>query len=101
MRTNTLRCGYSFWEPGLMKDEKTGKLTGIFYDFIEAIGQHTGIKIVWVEEIGFGDIPSALNSSRIDVVGFGAWPKATMAREVLFTEPTYFLPINHGWRIIF
>jgi ABC-type amino acid transport substrate-binding protein len=25
---------------------------------------------------------------------FGAWPKATTAREVLFTEPTYFLPIN-------
>lgn len=25
---------------------------------------------------------------------FGAWPKATTAKEVLFTEPTYFLPIN-------
>ncbi len=94
IRTNTLRCGYGFWEPGFSKDLKTGKLTGIFYDFLIAIGQHTGLKIDWVEEVGWGDYPAALNSGRIDAMCFGAWPKATIAKEVLFTEPTYFLPIN-------
>lgn len=93
MRTNTLRCGYGFWEPGFSQDLQTGKLSGIFYDYLEAIGKHTGLKIEWAEEVGWGDFPTALNNGRIDAMCFGAWPKATTAREVLFTEPTYFLPI--------
>ena len=94
IRTNTLRCGYGFWEPGLSRDPATGKIRGIFYDYLEAIGRHTSLKIEWTEEIGWGDFPAALNEGRIDAMCFGAWPKATTAREVLFTEPTYYLPIN-------
>lgn len=94
MQNKTLRCGYGIWSPGLVKDAKTGKLGGVFYDYLEAIGQHTGIKIEWAEEVGWGDFPAALNAGRIDAMCFGAWPKATTAKEVLFTEPTYFLPIN-------
>jgi ABC-type amino acid transport substrate-binding protein len=94
MKSNTLRCGYGFWPPGFFRDTKTGKLSGIFYDYLIAIGQHTGLKIEWAEEVGWGDFPAALNNGRIDAMCFGAWPKATTAREVLFTEPTYYLPIN-------
>jgi len=94
MRTNTLRCGYGFWEPGFSKNLETGQLTGIFYDYMNAIGQHTGLKVEYTEELGWGDFPAALNSGRIDAMCFGAWPKAHMAREVLFTEPTYYLPID-------
>jgi ABC-type amino acid transport substrate-binding protein len=93
-RTNTLRCGYGIWEPGFCRDPKTGELSGIFHDYIEAIGRHLNLKIEWTEELGWGDFPAALNAGRIDVMGFGAWPKASQAREVLFTEPTYYLPIN-------
>lgn len=94
VRTNTLRCGYGIWKPGLFKDPQTGKLSGIFYDYLEAIGAHTGIKIEWTEEVGWGDFPAALNGRRIDAMCFGAWPKALIAKDVLFTEPTYYLPIN-------
>lgn len=94
VRTNTLRCGYGIWEPGLSKDMATGKLKGIFYEYLELIGQHTGLNIVWTEEVPWGDYPAALNSGRIDAMCFGAWPKANLAREVLFTEPTYYLPIK-------
>ncbi len=94
IRTNTLRCGYGFWEPGLSRDPATGKIRGIFYEYLEAIGRHTGLKIEWTEEVGWGDFPTALNEGRIDAMCFGAWPKATTAREVLFTESTYYLPIN-------
>lgn len=94
MRSNTLRCGYGLWEPGFSKDPNTGKLKGIFYDYLEAIGKHTGLKVEYAEEIAWGDYPTALNSGRIDAMVFGAWPKANLAREVLFTEPTYYLPIN-------
>lgn len=94
IRTNTLRCGYGIWEPGLSKDLLTGKLKGIFFEYLEAIGRHTGLNITWTEEIAWGDYPTALNSGRIDAMCFGAWPKANIAREVLFTEPTYYLPIK-------
>ncbi|MDD3181877.1 MAG: transporter substrate-binding domain-containing protein [Alphaproteobacteria bacterium] len=94
IRTNTLRCGYGIWEPGLSKDMITGNLKGIFFEYLEAIGKHTGLNIVWTEEVAWGDYPEALNSGRIDAMCFGAWPKANIAREVLFTEPTYYLPIK-------
>jgi len=94
IRTNTLRCGYGIWEPGLSKDMITGKLKGIFYEYLDLIGKHTGLNIVWTEEIPWGDYPTALNSGRIDAMCFGAWPKANIAREVLFTEATYYLPIK-------
>lgn len=94
MRTNTLRCGYGIWAPGLTKDAQTGQLGGIFYDYLNAIGQHTGIKIEWASEVGWGDFPAALNSGRIDAMCFGAWPKAQTAKEVLFTKSVYTLPIR-------
>jgi ABC-type amino acid transport substrate-binding protein len=94
LRTNTLRCGYGIWAPGLTKDPATGQLGGIYYDFLEAIGAHTGLKIEWTEEVGWGDYPAALDSGRIDAMCFGAWPKASIARQVMFTKPTYYLPIN-------
>jgi len=99
LRTNTLRCGYGIWAPGLIKDAQTGKLSGIFYDYLEAIGKHTGLKIEWTGEVGWGDFPEALNSGRIDAMCFGAWPKAMTAREVMFTEPVYYLPINAYVRV--
>ncbi|MDX2027263.1 MAG: transporter substrate-binding domain-containing protein [Alphaproteobacteria bacterium] len=94
MRTNTLRCGYGIWAPGLIKDAKTGELSGIFHDYLEAVAKHAGLKIEWAEEVPWGDYPAALNSGRIDAMCFGAWPKATTARETLFTKPVYYLPIN-------
>ena len=92
-RTNTLRCGYGIWPPGLTKDPQTGKLAGIFYDYLETIGKHTGLKIEWVEEVGWGDFPTALNNGRIDAMCLGAWPKASAAKEVLYTKSVYYLPI--------
>ncbi len=93
-RTNTLRCGYGIWAPGLVKDPLTGKLSGIFYDYLEALGKHAGIKIDWTQEIGWADFPTALNNGRIDAMCFGAWPIAEEAREVLFTKSIYYLPVN-------
>lgn len=94
MRTNVLRCGYAIWEPGFSIDPNTGAMTGIYYDFFLAIGQHTGLKMEWVGEVNWGDYPAALNGGRIDAMCAGLWPKANLAREVLFSDPTYYLPID-------
>lgn len=92
-RTQILRCGYGLWEPGMSRDPVTGALNGIFYDYLLAIGKHTGLTVQFTEEVGWGDYPTALNSGRIDAMCFGAWPKASLAKEVIFTKSTYYLPI--------
>jgi ABC-type amino acid transport substrate-binding protein len=94
LRTGTIRCGYGVWEPALSKDPNTGKLSGIFHDYLEAVGRAAQLKIEWTQEVGLGDFPTALNSGKIDGMCAGMWPKAFAAKEVLFTEPTYYLPIN-------
>jgi len=68
-----LRCGYSPW-PGLLDvDPNTKKLSGVFYDYLNALGKAMDIKVEWTEEVAFGEIPEALNQGRIDAHCSGAW----------------------------
>ena len=50
-KTNTIRCGYSTWDPLFYIDPKTGEKHGIFHDLMEEAGKRLDIKIVWAEEI--------------------------------------------------
>jgi len=43
VETNTLRCGYGEWVPGVYKDLETGQMKGIFVDLINTLGQINGI----------------------------------------------------------
>ncbi len=90
MKTRTLRCGYGIWPPFINKAPNTGKLSGVFYDYTEALGQALGLKIEWVEEISSGEFPSALETGRIDAMCFSVWPNASRAREIDFTDPIYY-----------
>jgi ABC-type amino acid transport substrate-binding protein len=96
MRTQTLRCGYVVWSPSLIKDPNSGKLSGIFYDYTEALGQALHLKIEWAEEVGWGDFPAALNSGRIDAVCAGVWPNAARARVIDFIRPVFYAP-TYAW----
>jgi len=89
-RTGTLRCGYAVW-PGLVeKDPNTGKLSGVFVDFMEELGRVADLKIDWVGEFGWADFIEALNSGKIDAMCAGIWTNAVRGRRVLFTEPIAF-----------
>lgn len=96
MRTQTLRCGYVVWTPSLMKDPNSGQLSGLFYDYTEALGQALHLKIEWTEEIGWGDFPEALNSGRIDAMCGGSWPNASRARVIDFVRPVFYAPV-YAW----
>ena len=37
IRTGEIRCAYAVYEPPLIKDPNTGKLSGIFYDVMEEV----------------------------------------------------------------
>ncbi len=92
-RTQTIRCGYAVWPPLLIKDANSGQLSGMEYDYLQALGEALHLKIDWAEEVGWGDFPAALNAGRIDAFCAGAWPNSSRARQIDFTTPILYQPL--------
>lgn len=92
MKTGVLRCGYGLWAPHLMKDPNTGKMSGIFYDYVEALGKAMDLKIEWTEEVPFGTHIEALRAGRFDAWCFD-WPDAARGKFVDYTHPVYYVAI--------
>jgi len=81
-----IRVGYIVYPPLLIKDEESGKLSGISYDLIEAAAQQLNLKTNWVEEVGWGTAIEGLKTKRYDILGTQMWPNSARAREALFSE---------------
>ncbi len=94
MRTNTLRCGYIVYPPGLIKDLNTGKMSGISYDIMTRLGRDLGFKIVWTEEVGTVSMIEGLETGRYDLVCTSVWAESGRGKRALFTTPLYFTEIN-------
>ncbi|MCI5060578.1 MAG: transporter substrate-binding domain-containing protein, partial [Alphaproteobacteria bacterium] len=67
-KSRKIRCGYGIWHPTIIKDPATGEMSGIIYEYVEALGTALGLEIEWTEEIGWGEFPTALKTGRIDVM---------------------------------
>jgi ABC-type amino acid transport substrate-binding protein len=93
VRTQTLRCGYAFWEGAVMKDD-TGTLHGPWVEVTKALGEATGLKIEWASEVGWGDVGAALKSGKIDAMCAGMWSSAMKAKEISFSNPAAFQGIE-------
>lgn len=85
-----IRASYLIYSPYFRKDPNTGKLSGIFHDVMEAIGKNAGLKIEWVEEVGYENIFSGLDSGRHDVFAGGLWPNSTRAQAGYFSAPVFY-----------
>lgn len=90
MSQGVLRCGYASWDPILIIDPKTGDISGIAHDVIEAAAQNLGLKVQWVEESGWGEYITGLKTKRYDAFCAGPTPNTERARELLFTDPFMF-----------
>jgi ABC-type amino acid transport substrate-binding protein len=91
LKTGKIRCSYAIYSSYFRKDPNTGKLSGIFHDVMEEIGKNSGLKIDWVEEVGYVNIFPGLQANRCDVFCGGLWPNATRAKAGSFT-----IPINYS-----
>ncbi len=87
MRTETIRCGYFVGPPYIIQDANSGQLSGIWYDYMEALGRELGFEIEWAEEVGLGDFGVALDSGRIDVMCLGIWVDPQRAKAADFVTP--------------
>src|SRR5687768_13014071 len=66
LNTRTIRCSYLIYSPYFRKDPNTGRLSGIFHDVMEEIGKNAGLKIEWVEQVGYENIFPGLKAGRYD-----------------------------------
>ena len=94
MRTKTIRCGYGLWPKWFEKDPNTGAMSGIFYDYVEALGKSIDLKVEWVEEVAWAAYAEALNSDRIDAMCVGVWENSTRARVSDFTIPIFYKSVK-------
>ena len=94
IRTGEIRCAYAVYEPPLIKDPSTGKLSGIFYDVMTEVGKRLNLKINWVEEVGYGTIAEGFATDRYDAFCNTVWPTPERSRAASFTMPLYYSPVD-------
>jgi len=96
IRTGTLRCAYTPYSIGLMKDPNTGQLSGIYHDVIETLAANLNLKVEWGEEVGWGNQIEGLNAGRYDLICSPASLNSGRARAADFSIPLYYSPV-HIW----
>ncbi len=87
IKSNTLRCGYGSWEPGVYKNAATGEMKGLFVEIIEEAARMAKIKVEWVAEIDWGQISQSLQSGKIDAFCAGMAADAARAKQLAYTTP--------------
>jgi polar amino acid transport system substrate-binding protein len=89
-----IRCGYVVYPPGLNKDPKTGKFSGISYDAIEQAAKNLKLKVEWTEEVGWGTMIEGLQSDRYDAICSPVWANTTRGKLVDFSVPLFYSGIG-------
>ncbi|MGE0109857.1 MAG: substrate-binding periplasmic protein [Bdellovibrionales bacterium] len=93
VRTETIRCGYAVAYPELIKDPVTKKLSGYDYDVANAIGDALGLKVEWVEEVGWGAVEQGLKTKRYDMACNSFWAHPPRAKAAVFSTPIVYHPL--------
>lgn len=86
MRTGVLRCGYQYWDGGLMKNEDTGAMEGFIVDVVERIGKNADVKIEWIGPIDWGQIPAELQAGKIDAWCAATWLDTRRSKFMLMSD---------------
>ena len=94
LEKRTLKCGYNYYQPVLWKDAKTNELKGIYVDYMQALGEVTGLKVEWTAEVPWADAPIALKSKKVDAFCAGTWADAKRGLQIAFTTPVFFNAIE-------
>ena len=69
LETRQLQCGYISYAPVLVKDPNTGKLSGLFYDLTERLGELLGLEVQWKAETTYATFTEDMQTGKYDVFG--------------------------------
>jgi ABC-type amino acid transport substrate-binding protein len=94
MRTGVIRCAYFVVPPEFNKDPNTGKLSGIGYEVTESVAKLLGLRVDWVEEVGFGEMVAGFDAGRYDAVCSSVFNRAPLARQADFTTLFMYTPVG-------
>lgn len=91
LKTGELRCGYVNWNPYFIVDPNNPeKRSGVNVEITEEIGRILGLKIVWAEEVGWGNLAEGLVTGRYDAVCTPVWPDAAKIRNLALSDTIVF-----------
>ncbi len=87
-RTHVMRVCYAVWPPAVIKDPKTGTLSGHDIDTMETMAKEIGASVEY-HETTFGDMPAAIQSGLCDI-GTSLFIKISRSAAVAFARPVFF-----------
>jgi len=90
LRDKEFKIGYIPSPPSMIKDPKTGELSGFYVDAINLITQQIGVKPVFVETT-WANFAAGLNSGQFDLSIAGTFATILRAGAVDFTMPIAYL----------
>jgi ABC-type amino acid transport substrate-binding protein len=91
--TRTLRCAYAAYDPFLVVGTG-GKITGLFHDVLEEAAHRLNLKVIWAEEVGYGNINTGFMTGRYDAFCAGLWPAGSRAASTLFSRAVVWDPVS-------
>ncbi len=87
IKTGTIRCGYQYWDGGVMRNEETGNLTGFFVEYAEDLAKAADLKVEWVGPLEWGNIAAELKAHKIDAWCAGTWLAVRNSKFMLVSDP--------------
>jgi ABC-type amino acid transport substrate-binding protein len=93
LASHTLRCAYAPYDPFLIIGTDSS-IKGIFHDIVEEAGKRLNLKIVWAEEVGYGNINTGFMTGRYDAFCAGLWPAGSRAASTLFSRAVAWEPVS-------
>ena len=94
MKSGKIRAAYMSYPPALIKDTKTGKLSGTFVEVLEQAAKNLGLTIEWTEEVGWGAQIEGLQADRYDIVGSPVWANPNRGKLTTLSIPVYYSGIG-------
>ena len=90
INSKEIRLGWLNYPPLMIRDPKTGALSGFYIESIEAVLAPLKIKPVWVEQT-WGSFAAALQSEQIDAFIGGSFATPQRSLALSFTRPVAFM----------
>jgi polar amino acid transport system substrate-binding protein len=85
-----MKVGYLIFNPCVIKDPKTGEMSGIFVDMVNQIAASLKVKVTWVET-NLANFTTGLKSNQFDFCVGPTFITPSRASTVLFSQPiSYF-----------
>ena len=82
--------GYLVWEPCVLRDQRTGELSGIFPDMVAQIAKNLNVKVVW-KETTLANFAAGLNTAQFDFSVGPTFVTVPRAASVKFTQPVAYV----------